>query len=229
MSDMELALDHPLYEIAGRNLVQLEPYPVVVPRSVDVIRRVVEYARQQRLKILPLGTGSAFSAGFSLARSDVIAVLMAEYSGWEETGLGTVRVRAGTRVRELFGELGAHSRRTLGGLLSDSIHEQSAHDREVMLPFLRSLELISGSGEQQTYNFGTWGDHRDPGLAHLVCGGNGRMGIITAVEMRVVGTFPLVLGEQATGLKHSLTGQREACLSRAELISVFDRLATFQW
>lgn len=222
-------LDHPLAEIAGRGLLQIEPYPVVSARTPEMIRRIMQYARQSGFKLMPLGTGSSFDADFSLTRTDVIALMLAENRGIEAVSAERVRVQAGTEVGRVIQSTMEGVRRTMGGLLCDSLHYESSRLRDTLSPYLISLEVLSGDGEHIHLSFGGWSHSRDFGLANLFCGSNGRMGIVLSVDLQWNGIAPIMDTANHERVEHSMAGHREACLSRAELMSQFDSHGLFQW
>ena len=64
-----------LPDVAGDALLQEAPYPVIAPRSIEILTMIVQYARIEGLKVMVLGTGSSFADNFRLASANVIAAI----------------------------------------------------------------------------------------------------------------------------------------------------------
>jgi FAD/FMN-containing dehydrogenase len=216
-----------LADIAGSALRQIEPWPVVAPRTVELLSEVVRYARAERKRVLVLGTGSSFNATFSLDRRDVLAIMMYGFSAEELLSAHELRIGAGVSADRVSADGVILPRRTVGGLLSDPISPASFAAREALGGRLRAIELLNSRGELLLLRGVGYGNGSQPALAPLVQGAGGRLGIIVAVRLS---TATGVAGaDPAQRQPRTMSSNRDAVLMRNDLLPLFDPDGTFSW
>lgn len=221
------ALHEGLLEIAGNAVRQMEPWPVVAPRTTEMLQQIIEYARTNAMRVLVLGTGSSFESTFSLEREQVVAVMMYGFSTMETLSPFTARIGAGVSAEAIFPSNISVPRRTLGGLLADAVSPHSFAAREVILSRIRALEFVTSSGELLLLRGIGDGNGSQPSLAPLVLGSGGRLGVIVAAHLRLPVGSDLV--DSTLPDVRSASPNRDAAMLRADLSRIFDRDGVFSW
>ncbi|MBI5059076.1 FAD-binding oxidoreductase [candidate division KSB1 bacterium] len=217
-----------LAELAGAALRQTEPWPVVAPRTVELLSDIVRYARDERLRILVLGTGSSFESTFALERENVLAVMMYGFAATELLSAHELRVGAGVSADLLGSDGGVAPRRTMGGLLSDSASPASFAVREALGGRLRAIELMNSRGELVVLRGIGQGNGSQPALAPLVMGAGGRLGIVVAVRL-ATGTMDVAASPAEQRHSRTMAPNRDAAVLRADLCPLFDPDGVFAW
>lgn len=215
-----------LRDIAGGSLIQETPYPVVAPRSTETLALVLQYARIENLRVLPLGTGSSFDSDFQLPTTQIIAVLSGGLSGIEKLSPTGFRVLSGTPVMRLFRSNATHERRTIGGLIAGAAGVREDVEKAIWSNMLK-LEMMNGDGELLQFAGPSRASAHDPGLASLLFGSQGRMGVIVSIDLR--GPLPLELPEGDARQVGAALSPHEAVTRRAELARVLDPNSLFAW
>ncbi len=225
----ELSVIHErLSEIEGISVLQLEPYAVVSPTSIEATAGVLRMGLASDCRILPLGTGSSFSDEYSLGTRNVIAVLMSGLTGIEQHSAFSVKVMAGTPVSALINK-SSSERVTIGGLLSDGFSPESFQMRTSLSGMLRSIDVLCCDGVVRTFfaEAGVSANRSYPAFA--VLGSAGRIGIILSAVFRTPVPIQLDGSIHESRQERSLGGHREMCLSRSEIAKLFDPVTLFQW
>jgi FAD/FMN-containing dehydrogenase len=209
-------------------ILQEAPYPVIAPTTVEAVADCVRVAREQHVGVLTLGSGSSFPPDFHVLRENLLALMTIRLTGIQTVNPFTTRILAGTPVAAVVHGANEYARKTVGGLLAD------AHDR-MADPAIRALwsrvnavEVISPQGEIRRCLTAQAGGRDDPGIAELLLGSRGRLGVITAVE--IAGLVPLELTDGAAERHPRLTGERsEPPLTLREIQVHLDPDGVFQW
>ncbi len=215
-----------LRDIAGESLIQETPYPVVAPRSTETLALVLQYARVENLRVLPLGTGSSFDSDFELPNSKIIAVLSGGFSGIEKLTPTGFRILSGTPLTRLFRVGTVHEHKTLGGLIAGAAGVREDSEKAIWSHLLK-LEVMNGDGELLQFAGSNRAAAHDPGLASLLFGSQGRMGIIVSADLR--GPLPLETPETDTRPVGAVLSPNESVAKRMELARVLDPNGLFAW
>jgi len=183
------------------------PYAVVIPKSKYEISEILKLANAMRVPIFVRGSGTSFTGAsryqtpgivISTHRMSTIEVLE-DYGFFEcEPGCICQSVSREIEKRGYFLPLAPGSREiaSMGGLIANNT---SAHivDASIGKPgdYVLGLEVVLPNGE--VIETGTKGLRRPAGtdLTKLFVGGDGLLGIITKIRMRLVPSF-----EQAYGV-----------------------------
>ncbi len=209
-------------------IIQDSPYLVTVPRSVEGLRSVLQFAHENDYKVMPLGSGSSFSEDFALARNNVIVVMMTALTGVKESNGFTIEIAAGTQIQKIAANY-MGERVTLGGLLADGSSPDSHRLRRELLQRLRSVTLMHGDGRIESYVHGEGGAGQSGTRAALVLGCSGRGAVILSASFRASVEELAFLLENLTTESGAMTPARETCLSRGDVTSWLDPSGLFQW
>ena len=215
-----------LRDIAGETLIQDHPYPVVAPRSLETLALVVRYAKTEGLRVLPLGTGSSFDSDFKLLNSKIVAVLSAGLTGIQKLSPTGFRVLSGTPLSRLFRGDVSGERKTIGGLIAGFANAQDEFIK-ALRPRVLVVEMMNGDGKLLRLKGPGAAGADDPGLAQAIFGSQGKMGMITAVELS--GPFPLEVPMDGPRQIGAVLSPNEAVVSRAEIARFFDPDSLFAW
>jgi len=183
------------------------PYAVVMPESRDEIREIITYANATKIPIFIRGSGTSFTGasryhapGIVLSTRRLNAIEIFEDYGFFECGPGCICAAVAQEIesRGYFLPLAPGSRliASMGGLIANNT---SAHvvDMSIGKPgdYVLGVEVVLPSGE--IIETGTKGLRRPAGtdLTKLFVGGDGLLGIVTKIRMRLVPAF-----ERASGV-----------------------------
>ena len=215
-----------LRDIAGEHLIQEAPYPVVAPLSLEMLAQILQHARSESLRILPLGMGSSFDQDFKLSYANVIAVMSGGLSGIQRVSAAAFRIAGGTPLSRLLRSDIVHEHKTVGGLIAGA---SGIHDpvEKALWSRLTAIEVMNSEGKLLRFAGACSSSAEDPGMAQLFFGSQGRLGMITAVELR--GPLPLdvEIFESRTG--GATLSTFEPALKRTELMRLMDPDGLFAW
>jgi FAD/FMN-containing dehydrogenase len=215
-----------LRDVAGEALIQETPYPVVAPRSVDALAALLKFARRENLHVLPLGSGSSFDSSFQLTRPNVMAVLTGGLCSIEKFSPWGFRVLSGTPVSRLFRGGIVHERKTLGGLIAGSAGIHGEVERTLWSQLSR-IEVMNGEGELLQLAGPNRASAGDPGLASVLFGSQGRIGMIISADVR--GPLPLDVALEEPRTVGAVLSPNAAVASRNELARILDPSSVFAW
>ena len=158
------------------------------PRDEAELAQLVRSARTVRV----VGSGHSFNDALASADLTVSLDRMAGIVAVDPTTL-QARVRAGTRLRDVTGELArrglalrslaSHDAQSIGGILATDVHgtgRAPAHLSDQVV----ALRLVDGTGQIHALN-------PDDDLFRAAVGGLGAVGIITEVTIQCVDAFNL--------------------------------------
>lgn len=182
------------------------PYVVIMPGSKEEISEVMRYANTSKVPVFIRGSGTSFTGaaryhvpGIVLNTHRLNAIDVSEDYGFFECGPGCIcaSVEEALRVRNFFLPAAPGSRliTSMGGIISNNT---SAHivDTSIGKPsdYVLGLEVVLPTGE--IIETGTKGLRRPAGtdLTKLFVGGDGLLGVITKIRMRLVPQFERAYG-----------------------------------
>jgi FAD/FMN-containing dehydrogenase len=217
-----------LREVAGPSVIQESPYPVVAPRTIDIIPRLLGIARAENFRVMFLGTGSSFPADFTLLRDNVVAITTGELSGIQRLSPFTCRVLAGTPVTGIS-DGGQNSRsRTVGGVIASAPVPASDPVLRGLWSRVKRLEVLTAAGGVRLFCAPAMAYSDDPAIANCFVGSRGRLGLITAIEVML--PLPLLQAESAPE-----TDAQQASLAPDEIVkrevieALLDPEGLFKW
>jgi hypothetical protein len=217
-----------LKDIVGDALIQVTPYPVVAPRKLEVVPRILSIARAESFRVMFLGNGTTFSSDFSLLRDNVIAVTTIVMSGIEKLTPFAVRVLAGTPVSHILKSEIDFGQRTVGGLIASSPSQTKMQIPRVLVTRMRALEVLTAKGEFRHFNFPSLAHPDDPGIANCFLGSKGRLAMIAAIHLVPPLPFYDRDHDPRISTQHGMLETRPA-LAQEEVESLLDPEGVFKW
>jgi FAD/FMN-containing dehydrogenase/Fe-S oxidoreductase len=146
------------------SLFEVKPLGIAVPCDEEDVRRLVRYARDRNLALIPRGAGTGV-AGESLGRG-LIVDLSVHFRSILEVGANTVRVQPGVVYRDLNVELAKHGRRfapdtasgavcTIGGMLATNASGSRACLHGYTRDHVEALRVVWDDGAADQIRSGT--------------------------------------------------------------------------
>lgn len=171
---------------------------VVRPGAADEVAALVRLARAHGVALVPQG-GNTGLVGGGVPLAGEVVVSLGRLNGAEPVDVtaGQVTVGAGlplaslqTRAREAgldFGvDLGARDSATVGGMVATNAGGLHVMRYGAMRAQVVGLEAVLGTGSVVARLAGLVKDNTGYDLAHLLCGSEGTLGIVTRVRLRLV-------------------------------------------
>jgi L-gulono-1,4-lactone dehydrogenase len=160
------------------------------PSTEEEISKSVSAAAAAGRRIRVVGAGHSWSG---IAAPEDVAITLEHFTGIVARGDGWVRVRAGTRLRDLYRSLAAEGRalpvvasiaqQTVAGAIATGTHGSSLHHGNLSSLVL-AARVVAGDGSIVEI---AEGDERVDGIrVHL-----GALGVITEVTLRTTSSFHL--------------------------------------
>lgn len=184
--------DHTWRNWAGN--VSADGIDVLAPGRTEEVAEAVARAARTGRKVKPIGSGHSFTA---VGQPVDLQLRMHRLAGIvsHDNDTHRVRVRAGTRLRDLnpqlqarglaLANLGDFDGQTVSGALATGTH--GTGDRLTgMAGFVRGLEMVLADGSIVRYD----DDHR-PDLVPAAAIGLGALGVVTEYELQCVPAFLL--------------------------------------
>jgi len=182
------------------------PYVVVMPGTREEIGEIMRYANRSKVSVFVRGSGTSFTGaaryhvpGIVLNTHRLNAIELSEDYGFFECGPGCIcaSVEEALKKRGFFLPAAPGSRliASMGGIISNNT---SAHivDTSIGKPgdYVLGLEVVLPTGE--IIETGTKGLRRPAGtdLTKLFVGGDGLLGVITKIRMRLLPQFERAYG-----------------------------------
>jgi glycolate oxidase FAD binding subunit len=228
LSQLGLPVEH------ARPRFDVEPLPLVAPRSVEEVQELVRLAARDSLRILPIGRGSKLGwcgtpghVDFVLSTRNLARVVS------HVPDDGTITVEAGMTMEELAARCrsGGHfltpdvpqrERKSVGGVVSagasglDRLRFGPVRHHVLGTRTVLSNGLVTRSGGQLVKNVTGFDLHR------LYCGAHGSLGILVEVSLRL---FPepereLRVTARSSELADALSLARKALALPARIVSL---------
>lgn len=182
---------HHLGVRAGRKLG--EPRAIVWPRSTEEVVRLVRWAKDRAVPLVPFGAGSGVCAGVS-PTSDAIVVDMKRMARWRrlDTAAPSLDVEAGHMGVPLEERLNREGLTlghfpssilcsTVGGWVAARSAGQASGYYGKIEDMVTALECVTGNGDVVTLHHRTTG----PSLVPLIVGSEGTLAIVTSTTLRL--------------------------------------------
>ncbi len=175
-----------------------DPLAVVFPRSVEEIVRVVRFANERQLPIVPSGGRTGLSGGAVAARRELVVSLrdlnrVLEFSPVDRTlrveaGVVTAAVQAEARERGLFFpiDFAAAGSAQIGGTVATNAGGVRVVRYGSMREQVMGLRVVTGAGELLDLNRGLVKNATGYDLRHLFVGSEGTLGIVVEATLRLV-------------------------------------------
>jgi alkyldihydroxyacetonephosphate synthase len=185
----------PRHHLAVRsgNVAEHRPGLIVWPRDTEEVARLVRWAYEARVPLVPFGAGSGVCAGV-LPREDVVVVDMKRMARWRklDPAAPTLLVEAGymgVPLEERLGKSGftlGHFPSSIlcssvGGWVAARSAGQCSGYYGKIEDMVVALECVTGKGDPVVLRRRSQG----PDLVPLVVGSEGTLAIVTAVTLRL--------------------------------------------
>jgi FAD-linked oxidoreductase len=190
----------------GRSFVA-DPRRTEIPHDEEEVVALLARAERDGLPVRPVGAGHSFTP---LAQTDGVTVRLDRLSGLRtvDHATGAVRVRAGTRLRDLTPLLAAHGlalenmgdidSQTVAGAISTGTHG-TGRDYVGLAGQVTGLRMVLADGSVSDCS-----PTQQPELFQAGRVGLGALGILTEVTLRCVPSFRLAADEHPEPLAHVL-------------------------
>lgn len=215
---------------------------IVQPASTEEVARVVSYCHQNRIAIFPQGGNTSLCAGSVPPEDDLCCIVLstnrlrrlreidaAADVAVVEAGvtLTALHVAAESAGRLFPLRLGSEGTAQIGGLISTNAGGTGAVRYGVMRDLVLGLEAVLPDGSVVSRLGGLRKDNRGYDWKHLLIGGEGSLGIVTAAAVKL---FPAVRDsahaacivsdpEAAVALLQRLRARFDTAIHAFELIS----------
>jgi FAD/FMN-containing dehydrogenase len=168
------------------------------PRSTDEVAAVIALAREHAVALVPQGGNTGLVAGgVPLGGEVVVSLARLSDLGPVDQLAGQVTVGAGVTLAALaahaaaaglaFGvDIGARDSATVGGMVATNAGGLHVVRHGAMRAQLLGVEAVLGTGDRVSRLGGLVKDNTGYDLAHLLCGSEGTLGIVTAARLRLV-------------------------------------------
>jgi len=189
-----------------RDEIKTKPLCVVSPASTDAVAKVLRYASEQRVAVVPFGAGSGVCGGVLPENGSIVVDMrrMNELLELNDRGL-YVRVQAGMMGDHLEAQLNAAgftmrhfpqsiALSTVGGWVATRAAGQYSTRYGNMEDLLLALEGVLADGTIVRTRIGPR-SATGPDVRHVFLGSEGTMGIVTEVTMRILPLPPCSIGQ----------------------------------
>ncbi|MBU0507270.1 FAD-dependent oxidoreductase [bacterium] len=219
-----------LQSLGTNVLLQDQPYPVAAPRSPEHAVECVRAAQEHSFVVMALGTGSSFPPDFSLLRDRVLALLTVGLAETRMLSPFVMRASAGSAIETIIQCEVQADRKTLGGFIAGARNGFSDPLVRALWSRIQTVEVLTSDAVLRGFP----GPARTGGdggaAAGLLVGSRGRLGMITAVELKP--PLPILVSGIADGnSRHpsfrSVGG--DSVLGAGEIRAIVDRHGLFQW
>ena len=167
------------------------PLAVVLPESTEEVVKLVRFAREAQIPLVPRGAGSGLSGG-SVPLEEAIVVAFTRMrrlevdpvskTAWAEAGVVTAEVTEAARAFGLFYPPDPASFRTstIGGNLAENAGGPLCFKYGVTGDYVLALEFVDAEGEVHLL------DRKAFDLAGLLIGSEGTLGLVTRARLRLL-------------------------------------------
>lgn len=172
---------------AGGNLYHAQEATIVEPDDIDELKKIILKARQEKVKIIPVGAGRSQGKQF-LPNGKGIVIDLSRFNTIEiNSKKKTAKVGAGVRWVDLQMRADQHKLAiqvmqasnvfSVGGSIGTNVHGWK-HTMGTLSNTILSMDIINAQGELQTLT-------PQDDLFHAVTGGHGLVGIVVNVKLQL--------------------------------------------
>ncbi len=188
-------------QIEERDPMALKTGEIVVPSTVEALSQVVRESAQERIPVVPIGSGSKLSWGGCLNPENLVWVSTAGLDQVIDHAVGdlTVTVQAGMKFATLQAQLHAagqflaidpsyESHATIGGIVATGDSGALRHRYNSVRDMVLGVEFVRSDGELVKAGGRVVKNVAGYDLMKLLTGSYGTLGILTQVTLRL---YPL--------------------------------------
>ncbi len=174
-----------------------DPLAVVFPRSFEEVARVVRFANERQLPLVPSGGRTGLSGGAVAAHGEIVLSLrdlhrILDFSEIDRTvrveaGVVTAAVQAYARERGLFFpiDFAAAGSAQIGGNVATNAGGVRVVRHGSMREWVAGLKVVTGAGEVLDLNHGLVKNATGYDLRQLFIGSEGTLGIVVEATLRL--------------------------------------------
>lgn len=174
-----------------------DPLAVVFPRSVEEVVRLVQFANERGLPLVPSGGRTGLSGGAVAARREIVVSLrdlnrfldfsVVDRTVRVEAGVTTAAVQAYARERDLFFpvDFAAAGSAQIGGNVATNAGGVRVVRHGTMREWVAGLKVVTGAGSILDLNRGLVKNATGYDLRHLFVGSEGTLGIVVEATLRL--------------------------------------------
>jgi glycolate oxidase len=186
------------YEHDESGLGSYPPQAVVLARSPEEVQKVLRYAREHKLPVVPRGAGSGKSGGalaerggivLSLEKMDrILEVSRADMVCVVQPGVVLENLQKAVEEQGLFYPPDPNSQAwcTIGGNLAHNAGGPRAVKYGVTSNYVLALEAVLADGTLVRTGHRSWKGVAGYDLTHLLVGSEGTLGIITEATLKLI-------------------------------------------
>ena len=184
----------------GRDWTRVhEPRPsaVVLPDSIEAVQRIVRWAAEHRVPLVPSGGRSGLSAGAVAANGEVVLALdrlnaIRDFDATDRTvccgaGVLTAQLQDFAAQQNLFYpvDFASSGSSQIGGNIATNAGGIKVIRHGMTRDWVAGLKVVTGTGELLDLNRGLVKNNAGYDLRHLMIGSEGTLGIIVEATMRL--------------------------------------------
>ncbi|MCS6989240.1 MAG: FAD-binding protein [Chloroherpetonaceae bacterium] len=190
--------DKLLYSYDGTPMLRQKPDAVVIPRSADVVSKILRLANDEGFAVVPRGSGSGLSGGSVPVPNSVVLLFppMNKILSIDEVNL-TAKVEAGVITARLQSEVekrglfyppdpGSANISTVGGNVAENAGGLRGLKYGVTKNYVLALDVILPSGEPIALGSESVKDVQGLNLRDIFIGSEGALGIFTTITLRLL-------------------------------------------
>lgn len=184
------------------------PDVVVFPKTTNEVSKVVAFANEQKIPVVPFGLGSSleghvipYAGGISLDLSlmnQILDVRNNDFLVKVQPGVTRSQLNKELKKNGLFFSVDPGADATLGGMAATNASGTTSVKYGIMRDQVRDLEVVLASGE--VIHTGGLSAKSSSGyhLNGLIVGSEGTLGVITELTLRVYGIPESIMAARAT-------------------------------
>lgn len=184
------------------------PDVVVFPKTTEEVSKVVAFANEKRIPLVPFGLGTSleghvipYHGGISLDLSlmnNIISVREGDFLVKVQPGVTRTQLNKELKKYGLFFTVDPGADATLGGMAATNASGTTSVKYGIMRDQVRDLEVVLASGE--IIHTGGLSEKSSSGyhLNGLMVGSEGTLGVITELTLKVHGIPESVMAARAT-------------------------------
>jgi glycolate oxidase len=190
--------DKALYSYDGTPMLRQKPDAIVIPRSTEIISKILRLANEEGFAIVPRGSGSGLSGGSVPVPNSIVLLFppMNKILAIDEVNL-TAKVEAGVITARLQSEVeklglfyppdpGSASISTIGGNVAENAGGLRGLKYGVTKNYVLALDVILPNGDLITLGSESMKDVQGLNLRDIFIGSEGTLGIFTTITLRLL-------------------------------------------
>ncbi len=190
--------DRITYSYDGTQLLSHMPDAIVMPQTVEQISKILELANQEKIAIVPRGSGTGLSGG-SIPENGSIVLLLNGWNqiqeidednltAWVQPGVITAHIHQAVEQRDLFypPDPGSMNICTIGGNVAENAGGLRGLKYGVTKNYVMGLEVVLPTGELATFGGKNVKDVAGYNMKDVFVGSEGTLGIITRILLKLI-------------------------------------------